>query len=60
MSVTTMTHLIILTKDTPTILIGLISLVVIFYIISAYNKGITLRNYISEAFSTMYVLLKKR
>ncbi len=30
------------------------------YIIGVYNKGITLRNYIKEAFSTMDVYLKKR
>lgn len=38
----------------------IISFLIIFYIITAYNKGITLRNYVREAFSTMDVYLKKR
>ena len=35
-------------------------LVIIVYFICAYNKGITLKNYVKEAFSTMDVYLKKR
>ena len=35
-------------------------LIVIFYIISAYNLGIKYRNYVREAFSTMDVYMKKR
>ena len=42
------------------IIFGIISLFVIMYIISAYNKGVTLRNYVREAFSTMDVYMKKR
>lgn len=34
--------------------------VLFILIILAYNKGITLRNYVNEAFSTMDVYLKKR
>ncbi|MEE6207260.1 MAG: LemA family protein [Alphaproteobacteria bacterium] len=34
--------------------------VIIGYLISAYNKGITHRNYVREAFATMDVYLKKR
>ncbi len=37
-----------------------IVILLIFYLIGTYNKGITLRNYIKEAFSTMDVYLKKR
>ncbi len=33
---------------------------IVIYVISAYNNGITLRNYVREAFSTMDVYLKKR
>ena len=42
------------------IIFGVISLFVIMYIIGAYNKGVTLRNYVREAFSTMDVYMKKR
>ena len=38
---------------------GLI-LVVVVFVILGYNKGIKLRNYVREAFSTMDVYLKKR
>lgn len=34
--------------------------VIIVYLISAYNKGISYRNYVREAFATMDVYLKKR
>ncbi|MBR1424047.1 LemA family protein [bacterium] len=33
---------------------------IIAFIIPAYNKGVSLRNYVREAFSTMDVYLKKR
>lgn len=39
--------------------LGIIAAVSI-YAISLYNKGVTLRNYVREAFSTMDVYLKKR
>ena len=44
---------------------SLLVLVVLFavvavYLISAYNKGIVLKNYVEEAFSTMDVYMKKR
>lgn len=42
------------------IIFGVISLLVIIYLINAYNKGIILRNYVREAFSTMDVYMKKR
>ena len=42
------------------IIFGVISLLVIVYLINAYNKGIILRNYVREAFSTMDVYMKKR
>ena len=42
------------------IVILVIIAAVILYVIGAYNKGITLRNYVREAFSTMDVYLKKR
>ncbi len=35
-------------------------LAVVFYVIFAYNKAVSLRNYVREAFSTMDVYLKKR
>lgn len=38
----------------------IIAVVVVFFIIGAYNKGISLKNYVKEAFSTMDVYLKKR
>lgn len=34
--------------------------IVILYVIGTYNKGVKLRNYVREAFSTMDVYLKKR
>lgn len=43
-----------------TILSGVISLLILLYVIGTYNKGVTLRNYVKEAFSTMDVYLKKR
>ncbi len=42
------------------ITILVIIVAVVLYVISAYNKGITLRNYVREAFSTMDVYMKKR
>ncbi len=42
------------------IIIGIIAILFIGWIVSAYNKGIVLRNYVREAFSTMDVYLKKR
>ena len=43
------------------VIIFVVLIILIFaYIIGVYNKGITLRNYIKEAFSTMDVYLKKR
>ncbi|MBQ8886234.1 MAG: LemA family protein [Candidatus Gastranaerophilales bacterium] len=42
------------------IIFGVLSLLVIIYLINAYNKGIILRNYVREAFSTMDVYMKKR
>ena len=42
------------------ILTVIVCLLILVYIIGAYNKGITLRNYVREAFSTMDVYLKKR
>ena len=38
----------------------LLVFVIIGYLISAYNKGISYRNYVREAFATMDVYLKKR
>lgn len=38
----------------------LLVFVIIGYLISAYNKGISYRNYVHEAFATMDVYLKKR
>lgn len=38
----------------------IIAIVIVFFIIGAYNKGVSLRNYTKEAFSTMDVYLKKR
>lgn len=43
-----------------TIISGVISVLVVLYVIATYNKCITLRNYVREAFSTMDVYLKKR
>ena len=41
------------------VFIGVLLVIVIFFIV-AYNKGIKLRNYVREAFSTMDVYMKKR
>lgn len=38
----------------------LVVFVIICYLVSAYNKGISYRNYVREAFATMDVYLKKR
>lgn len=37
-----------------------IAIVIVFYTIGVYNRGISLRNYLREAFATMDVYLKKR
>ena len=37
-----------------------LSIIVLFWIIFTYNRAISLRNYVKEAFSTMDVYLKKR
>ena len=42
------------------IIFVILIILLLSYIIGVYNKGITLRNYIKEAFSTMDVYLKKR
>lgn len=42
------------------IIVAVASFLIIVYIINAYNKGIILRNYVKEAFSTMDVYMKKR
>lgn len=43
------------------LIIGVVlSVIVLGWLVSAYNKGITLKNYKNEAFSTMDVYLKKR
>lgn len=42
------------------IVLGVISFLIIVYIVNAYNKGIILKNYVKEAFSTMDVYMKKR
>ncbi len=39
---------------------GIIAFLILVWLIGAYNKGIVLRNYVREAFSTMDVYLKKR
>ena len=44
---------------TSTILL-VAAVIVILYLIGGYNKGVKLRNYVREAFSTMDVYLKKR
>lgn len=38
----------------------LVIFVIVCYLVSAYNKGISYRNYVREAFATMDVYLKKR
>ena len=35
-------------------------LIAVLFFVSLYNKGITLKNYVNEAFSTMDVYMKKR
>ena len=42
------------------IIFGVLSLFIVMYLIGAYNKGIVLRNYVRESFSTMDVYMKKR
>lgn len=37
-----------------------IAIVIVFYTIGVYNRGVSLRNYVREAFATMDVYLKKR
>ncbi len=44
----------------PWIIAGVIVLILILWYISAYNRFVTLKNKIEEAFSTMDVYLKKR
>ncbi len=44
----------------PWIIAGVIVLILIIWYISAYNRFVTLKNKIEEAFSTMDVYLKKR
>ncbi len=41
-------------------LIIVITIAILAYIVSTYNKGVKLRNYVREAFSTMDVYMKKR
>ena len=41
-------------------IIGLVAVVSLVWVIACYNKGISLKNYVKEAFSTMDVYLKKR
>ena len=45
---------------TISLILLIIILVFLTFIIVAYNKGIKLRNYVKEAFSTMDVYMKKR
>ncbi|MBE6455572.1 MAG: LemA family protein [Alphaproteobacteria bacterium] len=42
------------------ILFGVGTLLIVAYLVYVYNKGITLKNYVNEAFSVMDVYLKKR
>lgn len=37
-----------------------VAVIIVIYTIAAYNRGVSLRNYVNEAFSTMDVYLKKR
>lgn len=37
-----------------------VAIAIILYVVSVYNRAISLRNYVREAFSTMDVYLKKR
>lgn len=41
------------------LMLGII-VAIVLYVISIYNKAISLRNYVQEAFSTMDIYLKKR
>ncbi len=41
-------------------IILVVAIVIVFYTIGVYNRGISLRNYVREAFATMDVYLKKR
>jgi len=41
------------------VLVAIVAVLAV-YVISAYNKGIVLKNYVEEAFSTMDVYMKKR
>lgn len=42
------------------ILLVVVLVFAVLYVIGAYNKGIKLKNYVKEAFSTMDVYMKKR
>ena len=42
------------------IISSVVGIVLLFYVVNTYNKGVVLRNYVKEAFSTMDVYLKKR
>lgn len=42
------------------VLLFAIGFIVIAYVVNAYNRGIILKNYVKEAFSTMDVYMKKR
>lgn len=44
----------------PWIIIGALAVIIILWFISAYNRFVSLRNRVEEAFSTMDVYLKKR
>ena len=42
------------------IISSVVGVLLLFYVVNTYNKGVVLRNYVKEAFSTMDVYLKKR
>ena len=42
------------------LILGVGALAIGFYVVAQYNKGVGLKNYVEEAFSTMDVYLKKR
>ena len=42
------------------IISSVVGVLLLFYVVNKYNKGVVLRNYVKEAFSTMDVYLKKR
>lgn len=44
----------------PWIIVGVVVLIIVIWFISSYNRFVSLRNRIEEAFSTMEVYLKKR